>query len=365
MQEYKPVIDSIRLHAATSNQAKLFGVSLKELYNEEEGKFPKVLEDILSYLEAHAESTEGIFRVSGGKHTVDSLKDAINSGATPDVSETLDPHTIPALFKAFLRELPDPLIPYSHLAGFMDLVTIEELQERMTKTDKMIQNLPPAHQYLMVRVLALGNKISEAKSVTKMDTNNIAVVLGPNIIRSPPVGAESLSAFGNSNSVVKLLLETFPFIVDGKKPFAEHRETSKAVPTESKTISQLKQEISLVVGDIVATHLGQIQSKLDTVTTIPEGVPVIHVLKNLSSDIDKLKQHMPMLPPFEKPPMPPSAEKLDKLKFTLEFAIKDLQRVLISVSSCIEVNSDKQFCVTLLQLVKSLNEKIMQSIPKL
>ena len=43
----------------------------------------------------------------------------------------------------------------------------------------------------------------------------------------------------------------------------------------------------------------------------------------------------------------------------------DLRRVLISLSSCIEVSGDKAFFDTLLQLVHSLNEKIMESIPKL
>ena len=51
----------------------------------------------------------GIFRLSGSKSGVDSLKDRINKGELdPDVSYE-DENVLAGVFKLFLREMPKPL----------------------------------------------------------------------------------------------------------------------------------------------------------------------------------------------------------------------------------------------------------------
>ena len=78
-----------------------------------------------------ADQTEGIFRVSGSKVQIDSLKDAIDSGSIPDLSRISEPHTISSLFKLYLRSLPDTLIPMSRYFSFLSLTKIEPREQQV------------------------------------------------------------------------------------------------------------------------------------------------------------------------------------------------------------------------------------------
>jgi len=193
---------------------KIFEVPLEDLFqaNSSDTPLPHVLESMLSILDAQGEYIEGIFRVSGSKTTIDQIKSAIDSGNAPNFDTILDSHTIPALFKLFLRGLPDPLIPYSHAANFLALVKLETITQQTAEVTRLLSALPPSHCYLMMRVLATCTKIVQAKAVTKMDASNIAIVLGPNILHPPLSESSDVAALGDSNSVLRILLDVYPFL---------------------------------------------------------------------------------------------------------------------------------------------------------
>ncbi len=55
--------------------------------------------------------TVGLFRLSGSKKGVDSLKKSIEDGNEINFSEIADPNEVASLLKVFFQELPDALIP--------------------------------------------------------------------------------------------------------------------------------------------------------------------------------------------------------------------------------------------------------------
>lgn len=62
---------------------------------------------------------EGIFRVPGSNSALDDLKDALDYGYPIDFSIHKDPHTFGSLVKAFLRELPDPILTMERYDDFI------------------------------------------------------------------------------------------------------------------------------------------------------------------------------------------------------------------------------------------------------
>lgn len=79
----------------------------------------------------------------------------------------------------------------------------------VTHLRTLVQNLPRAHFHMLGRLLGLCQKIVAEKATTKMNASNIAVVLGPNIIRAPD-DPNSPDSFGDTNTIVQLLVEYYP-----------------------------------------------------------------------------------------------------------------------------------------------------------
>ena len=59
-----------------------------------------------------APDLEGVFRISAMKSALDSIQSKVDAGERIVYSDLDDPHIAPALFKQFLRELPEPLLTF-------------------------------------------------------------------------------------------------------------------------------------------------------------------------------------------------------------------------------------------------------------
>jgi hypothetical protein len=95
-----------------------FGVDLTILCRRESNLVPNILEVTIKLLEErNAISEEGIFRISGVKPEIDTLKETIDDTNNPQVIAEMDqswnPNNVASLLKLWLRTLPEPLIPFS------------------------------------------------------------------------------------------------------------------------------------------------------------------------------------------------------------------------------------------------------------
>lgn len=54
----------------------------------------------------------GIFRLPGQASRIQALKDLYDSGSQEDFASTEDVHTVASLLKLYLRELPQPVVPF-------------------------------------------------------------------------------------------------------------------------------------------------------------------------------------------------------------------------------------------------------------
>lgn len=54
----------------------------------------------------------GIFRLPGQASRIQALKDLHDLGTQEDFSSTEDVHTVASLLKLYLRELPEPVVPF-------------------------------------------------------------------------------------------------------------------------------------------------------------------------------------------------------------------------------------------------------------
>jgi len=153
---------------------------------------PVIVTKAIALLTKRGVQTEGIFRLSGNVYEIKDLKTLFNSGKDVDLDRVEDPHAIAGLLKLYFRELPVPLFPYNFYDAIIQLArTSMDKEERIRKMCSMIDMLPKPNRatvHVLFTFLALVAANSQAN---KMTTSNLAIIMGPNLIRNANESIES------------------------------------------------------------------------------------------------------------------------------------------------------------------------------
>nr|XP_039254797.1 rho GTPase-activating protein 1-like isoform X2 [Styela clava] len=178
-----------------------FGVSLQFLEENNPGfKLPKVMVETISYLKEYGMETEGLFRRSASAVALKEVQNKYNTGQPVTFD---DPHLAAVTLKAFLRQLPEPLLTYGLYEYILNITHVEE-DTRPRVITELIQKLPTINfNALRMLILFLAEVVKHC-DVNLMDDNNLAVVFGPNLVWSTEVA--SLVAMGPINTFTRLLL---------------------------------------------------------------------------------------------------------------------------------------------------------------
>ncbi|TPP56233.1 putative rho gtpase activating protein [Fasciola gigantica] len=116
-EERKSWMRAIRKVLYLRHGGALFGTHLSEAFpftKPEHGYHPRVVYDTTQFIRDYGMETEGIFRKCGTQHALLDLAEAYDEAAEEPI---LDPgqhsvHLVAGLLKYYLRELPEPVIPF-------------------------------------------------------------------------------------------------------------------------------------------------------------------------------------------------------------------------------------------------------------
>ncbi|EAL23082.1 hypothetical protein CNBA6070 [Cryptococcus deneoformans B-3501A] len=151
--------------------------------------------------------SEGIFRVPGDGDSVAELKSRMDRGHY-QLKGIGDPHVVASLFKLWLRELEEPLIP---TALYNDALIASKDYRQVVE---IVQKLPVYNRRVLVFVVSFVQMFIQETVVekTKMGPMNLALVLAPNILRTT---ADSLvTVFTNSSFESKFMQQ----LLENMKP---------------------------------------------------------------------------------------------------------------------------------------------------
>ncbi|XP_030075832.1 rho GTPase-activating protein 39 [Microcaecilia unicolor] len=179
----KPNIEEIRHARNAVFSPSMFGSSLQEIMNMQKERYPerqlpwvqtRLSEEVLAL---NGDQTEGIFRVPGDIDEVNALKLQVDQWKIPTGLE--DPHVPASLLKLWYRELEEPLIPHEF---YEECITHYENPEAAIS---VVHSLPRINKMVLcylIRFLQVFVQSSNV-AVTKMDVNNLAMVMAPNCLR--------------------------------------------------------------------------------------------------------------------------------------------------------------------------------------
>lgn len=125
-----------------------------------------------------------MFSLETGKSKLMRMKSAIDANfVTPPVPhEYQDCHVVASVLKAYLRSLPEPLLTYQHYQEFMEIAQIANDQQRKAAILNIINQLPEGNYNNLKYLMKFLSKLSEKNQQNKMSTQNIAIVMSPNLL---------------------------------------------------------------------------------------------------------------------------------------------------------------------------------------
>ncbi|XP_036055727.1 rho GTPase-activating protein 22 isoform X3 [Onychomys torridus] len=173
----------------------IFGQRLEDTVHHERKYGPRLapllVEQCVDFIRERGLSEEGLFRMPGQANLVRDLQDSFDCGEkplfdrSPFCPSTTDVHTVASLLKLYLRELPEPVIPFARYEDFLScaqLLTKDE-GEGTLELAKQVSNLPQANYNLLRYICRFLDEVQAHSNVNKMSVQNLATVFGPNILR--------------------------------------------------------------------------------------------------------------------------------------------------------------------------------------
>ncbi|KAJ8418123.1 hypothetical protein AAFF_G00138320 [Aldrovandia affinis] len=148
---------------------------------------------------------EGVFRVPGNSIRQQALREMLNNGVDIDLETGgYHPNDVASVLKAFLGELPEPLLTHRHYHAHLKIADLTLLDEKGNKTavpDKqrqmealqlLLMLLPPANRSLLKLLLDLLYQTAKQQDKNKMSAFNLALMFAPHVLWPRNVAANDL-----------------------------------------------------------------------------------------------------------------------------------------------------------------------------
>ncbi|KAI1902972.1 hypothetical protein AGOR_G00022280 [Albula goreensis] len=200
-----------RIRRVLSFRRRVFGQRLEEtvVYERRYGEHmaPLVVEQCVAFIRERGLLEVGLFRQPGQATLVKELQDAFDAGEKPSFDSSTDVHTVASLLKLYLRELPEPVVPFSRYQDFLlcGKHILTDRKQGLLELKRLLHELPVANFNLLHYICQFLYEVQSYSSTNKMSIQNLATVFGPNILR--PKAEDPESIIGGAAVVQQLMSE--------------------------------------------------------------------------------------------------------------------------------------------------------------
>ncbi|XP_066476996.1 rho GTPase-activating protein 22 isoform X2 [Tiliqua scincoides] len=187
---------------------------------------PLLVEQCVDFIRQRGLTEEGLFRMPGQANLVKDLQNSFDCGEKPLFDSNTDVHTVASLLKLYLRELPEPVIPFARYEDFLSCGQLlsKDKGEGTQELAKQVKNLPQANYNLLKYICKFLDEVQSYSNLNKMSVQNLATVFGPNILR-PHI--EDPVTIMEGTSLVQQLMTVL---------ISEHGQIFGASPAESSGV---------------------------------------------------------------------------------------------------------------------------------
>uniref|UniRef100_A0A3Q2G5I4 Myosin IXB n=1 Tax=Cyprinodon variegatus TaxID=28743 RepID=A0A3Q2G5I4_CYPVA len=258
-----------------------FGVRVCHLVSDK-NPVPMVLEMMLEHVEMHGLYTEGIYRKSGSANRMKELHQRLDTEPHLVNLEEHPIHTVTGLVKQWLRELPDPLMTFTHYNDFLHAVELPEKQEQLQAIYKVLEELPTANFNTLERLIFHLVRVSKEEAHNRMSPNSLAIVFAPCILRCPNTADPLLSM----KDVAKTTTCVEMLIIEQIRRYNEKMEEIEQLEyAEALAVNQLKLKLWVWLLCLV-----QMREKASSdLSAVPENEPLDSDTETENNLLDRIK----------------------------------------------------------------------------
>uniref|UniRef100_A0A3Q4I7H7 Rho-GAP domain-containing protein n=1 Tax=Neolamprologus brichardi TaxID=32507 RepID=A0A3Q4I7H7_NEOBR len=169
-------------HKKLQGRLQLFGRDFTQVASCASDGIPFIITKCISEIERRALKMKGIYRVNGVKTRVEKLCQAFENGKELVELSQCSPHDISNVLKLYLRQLPEPIMPFHLYNKLMGLAKESLLRE-------LLKELPKPNIATLRYIVRHLRRIAELEEDNKMSPSNLGIVFGPSLMRPRPTGA--------------------------------------------------------------------------------------------------------------------------------------------------------------------------------
>ncbi|XP_039860889.1 rho GTPase-activating protein 27-like isoform X5 [Simochromis diagramma] len=208
----RPTLQSVKERGYIRDN--VFGCHLDTLCHREHSTIPKFVEKCIRTVERRGLDVDGIYRVSGNLAVIQKLRHKADHEEHLDLEDGQweEIHVITGALKLFLRELPEPLFPFSVFEKFIAAIQVPDYSLRVSYMKDLVQTLPLPNHNTMELLFRHLRKVIEHKDSNRMSVQSIAIVFGPTLLRPETESANMTIHMVFQSQIVELLLNEFPTV---------------------------------------------------------------------------------------------------------------------------------------------------------
>lgn len=264
-------------HKKLQGRLQLFGRDFTQVASCASDGIPFIITKCISEIERRALKMKGIYRVNGVKTRVEKLCQAFENGKELVELSQCSPHDISNVLKLYLRQLPEPIMPFRLYNTLMGLAK-ESLQseadtpegeeaessgtnpavvrgpelvdlgpdsdpEVLVLVDSLkdlVKDLPKANFATLRYIIRHLRRIAELEEDNKMSPSNLGIVFGPSLMRPRPTGAtislSSLVDYPHQARIVEALIVFYSSIFQSKSSQSNKKTRSTSSSTQQESI---------------------------------------------------------------------------------------------------------------------------------
>ncbi|KAJ8277331.1 hypothetical protein GJAV_G00074050 [Gymnothorax javanicus] len=225
-------------HKKLQGRLQLFGRDFSRAAQGSSERIPFIIKKCILEIERRALKMKGIYRVNGVKTRVEKLCQAFENGKELVELSQASPHDISNVLKLYLRQLPEPIMPFRVYHSLMGLAkeslrdeglegegpgagkgpelvdqgpdTEPEVRLLVDKLRELLRELPWANVATLHYIICHLHRIAELEEDNKMSPSNLGIVFGPTLMRPRPTGAtvslSSLVDYPHQARIVEALI---------------------------------------------------------------------------------------------------------------------------------------------------------------
>eukprot|EP00117_Sycon_ciliatum_P032263 scpid59868/ scgid25056/ Rho GTPase-activating protein 24; Down-regulated in nephrectomized rat kidney \ len=252
----------------------------REVNRRHGGIIPLIVLQCCCFLSQYGLDEIGLFRQSGRANRIKQFQEMYDRGQYPEFGTSLetDVHTVASLLKLYLRSIPEAIIPQEYNDSFIaatrfyrELNSAEGVQVMIGQ----LKGLPKASYDCLKFVCRFLHTVQEHADKNKMDSSNLAVVFGPNLVR-PGKNQDENSIQGVAD-MIKVVKDTGDMNVLTRILIDEHDKLFPVVPDECP-IFQLMDYTTLMVDfdSPCASELADKRTSIKSVTSATSAIAALN-----------------------------------------------------------------------------------------